>query len=345
MLQVTEEMMEENRCHIAAGHPTRLAGDSWGIGKLSNMVKLPNRKTDGNNQHAAFISTDLPEENWPWPTSSWEWRDRFAQRRKDYTLGLFWFAQNNSELPEHFRKAMLEWGLAKDEYPGYNGNFPRQVYVREGRRFEGVYFFTAKDALPTAPGKRPPLHAHSVTSSHYALDSHAARKRETGRAHLDGFVSYPTAVYTVPLGVMLPRDVKEPADRRFPYPVRTSVFAPCAWSLAGWRWGRRRALRLRWPSTAKCQCRMTLYRLQDLLIGQKATLVYYRDVRPDDTHFRLVQYMGLRGYLPEWNADLQGTVDEETLHCWSALCGFSLQSHSRQDITAGSAEHGFMSTL
>ena len=58
--------------------------------------------------------------------------------------------------------------------------FPRQVYVREGRRFDGVYFFTAKDALPTASGERPPLHANSVTASHYALDSHAARKGKLG---------------------------------------------------------------------------------------------------------------------------------------------------------------------
>lgn len=177
MLKVTDEMMEENRRHIAAGNPTKLPGDSWGIRKLSSIVKLPNQKTDGNNQHAAFISTDLPEENWPWPTSSWEWRDKFAKRLKDYTLGLFWFAQNDPELPEHFRKTMLEWGLAKDEYQD-NEYFPRQVYVREGRRFEGVYFFTAKDALPTASGERPPLHANSVTASHYALDSHAARKRK-----------------------------------------------------------------------------------------------------------------------------------------------------------------------
>lgn len=98
---------------------------------------------DGNNQHAAFLSTDLPEENWPWPTSSWEWRDKFAKRLKDYTLGLFWFAQHDPALPEHFRKDIAKWGLAKDEYQD-NENFPRQVYVREGRRFEGVYFSPPK---------------------------------------------------------------------------------------------------------------------------------------------------------------------------------------------------------
>ncbi|MDR2234322.1 MAG: FAD-dependent oxidoreductase, partial [Tannerella sp.] len=206
MQGVTPEMMEANRKHIAQGNPTQLPGDVWGIAKITNLVALPNGKTDANNQHWAFISTDLPEENWPWPTSNWDWRDRFAQRLQDYITGLVWFAQNDKALPEHFRKACLEWGFAKDEYTD-NNNFPRQVYVREGRRFVGEYYFTANDAIPVAPGQRPPLHANSITASHYALDSHAVRKREPGKIHLDGFLSYPSAVYTVPYGVIVPKGV------------------------------------------------------------------------------------------------------------------------------------------
>ena len=30
---------------------------------------------------------------------------------------------------------------------------------------------------------------------------------EKGRVHLDGFLSYPSAVYTVPYGVMVPKEV------------------------------------------------------------------------------------------------------------------------------------------
>lgn len=66
MRNVTDSMLEANRRHIAAGNITRLPGDSWGLRKISSIVLLPNGKTDANNQHGAFISTDLPEENWPW---------------------------------------------------------------------------------------------------------------------------------------------------------------------------------------------------------------------------------------------------------------------------------------
>ena len=196
-----------NRRRIEAGERTSAPGDVWGMAKVTSMTRLPNAKTDANNQHLALISTDLPEENQAWPTAGWAWRDRFAKRLRDYTLGLLWFAQHDEALPVHFREACLRWGLAADEYRD-NGGFPRQVYVREGRRLEGCHFFTAQDALPEAEGKRPPLHRSSVTASHYALDSHAVRKREPGRIHLDGFFSHPTAVYTVPYGVMVPRRVE-----------------------------------------------------------------------------------------------------------------------------------------
>ena len=151
-----------------------------GIGRVLNPVVLPNGKVDANNQHLNFLSSDLPEENWPWPTSGWDWRDRFARRLRDYTLGLVWFAQNDPAVPEDIRMRSREWGLAKSEFAD-NDHFPRQAYVREGRRVVGEYWFTARDAVPARPDGRPPIHADSITASHYALDSHAVRKREPGR--------------------------------------------------------------------------------------------------------------------------------------------------------------------
>ena len=329
MQQVTEAMMEENRKHILAGNPSKLPGDKWGIAKITNIVHVPNHKTDANNQHGVFVSTDLPEENWPWPTSSWEWRDKFAQRLREYTEGLFWFAQNDPELPTHFRKAAQEWGLAKDEYTD-NGHFPRQVYVREGRRFEGVYFFTANDAIPVTVGSRPPIHANSITASHYALDSHAVRKREQGRVHLDGFLSYPSAVYTVPYGVIVPKEVD---NLLLPVPVSGSHIGfstlrmePC-WMAMGQAAGIASALAI--DEKVKVQ-NVDIEQLQSALLDQKATLMYFKDVKYDSPYFRLVQYFGLHGYLPDWEARLQEPIDAQTFNEWKKRSGADLT-----DLKAG----------
>lgn len=302
MRDITPEMMERNRQHLLnGGERTITPWDSWGIEKLVTINTEPNGKTDANNQHAAFISTDLPEENWPWPTSSWEWRDRFAQRLRDYTLGLFWFAANDTALPAQFRREINRWGLSAQEYRD-NGNFPRQVYVREGRRFEGMYFFTAKDALPVTEGGRPPIHGNSITASHYALDSHAARKREKGRAHLDGFISYPTAVYTVPYGVIVPKDVE---NLLLPVPVSGSHIGfstlrmePC-WMALGQAAGAAAAIAIDGHIPVQ---NVPIDDLQDRLLQEKATLIYFDDMRPGDKGFIEAQKLGLKGKIPEWSA-------------------------------------------
>lgn len=323
MLKVTPAMMEENRRTLQKGGISIIPGDKWGIAKITNMVTLPNGKTDANNQHQSFLSTDLPEENWPWPTSGWDWRDKYAQRLKDYTLGLIWFAQNDKELPEQFRKAALEWGFAKDEYTD-NDNFPRQVYVREGRRFDGMYFFTAQDAVPVTPGNRPPRHSNSITASHYALDSHAVRKREEGRVHLDGFLSYPSAVYTVPYGVIVPKTID---NLLFPVPVSGSHIGfstlrmePC-WMALGQAAGVASSLAI--DNGVKVR-NVPLENLQKILLEQKVTLIYFKDVKPSDSDFAMVQRMGLKGYLPEWMANLDQPADKQTLEFWAKLSGKSL---------------------
>lgn len=321
---VTPEMMEENRKHIKAGNPTKIPGDVWGIAKITNIVHVPNMKTDANNQHATFLSTDLPEENWAWPTSSWEWRDKFAQRLREYIEGLFWFAQNEPELPVHFRKAAKEWGLAKDEYTD-NGNFPRQVYVREGRRFEGLYFFTANDALPQTIGGRPPVHASSITASHYALDSHAVRKREQGRVHLDGFLSYPSAVYTVPYGTIVPKEID---NLLLPVPVSGSHIGfstlrmePC-WMALGEAAGIASVIAIDKEVKMK---NIPVELLQTGLLDNKATLLYFKDVEYTSPHFKLVQILGLKGYLPEWEARLQDPIDAATLVQWKRASNLTLE--------------------
>lgn len=311
-------VIAENRRKILSGERTSAPGDVWGMAKLTSMTLLPNAKTDANNQHLALISTDLPEENWPWPTSDWEWRDRFAQRLKNYTLGLLWFAQNDNLLPPHFREACKQWGLAADEYPDNEG-FPRQVYVREGRRLEGLDFFKATDALPQANDARPPLHPSSVTASHYALDSHAVRKREAGKPLLEGFFSYPTEVYTVPYGVMVSKSVD---NLLFPVAASgshvgfsTLRMEPC-WMALGEAAGVAASISI---DNAKILKEIPIKKLQEKLLQHGATLVYFRDLNTSDPDFTRVQRMALLGYFPAWNAELDKALDQETATRWSKL--------------------------
>lgn len=290
---VTNAERNANKEAILSGGRTQIDGDPWGVDKLTNMVKLPNAKNDANNQHLAFISTDLPEENWEWPTASWEWRDTFAKRLRDYTEGLFWFASHDEALPKSFRDAVSQWGYAADEYAD-NENFPRQVYVREGRRFEGMYFFTANDAVIDPSTGKAPLHKNSITASHYNLDSHAHHKREPYRVHLDGFLTYDTPVYNVPYGVIVPKEV---TNLLLPVPVSgthigfsTLRMEPC-WMALGQAAGVAATLSIRNQTTVQD---VDISTLQDELLKQKVTLVYMPGHSPEDADFITLQKEALK---------------------------------------------------
>ncbi|MFP4173764.1 MAG: FAD-dependent oxidoreductase [Candidatus Hydrogenedentota bacterium] len=309
--------LEEDRIPVPNPDPEARGEMAFdGIGRITNMASVPNDKVDANNQHAAYISTNLPEENWPWPTASWDWRDQYMERLKHYIQGLVWFVQNDPELPEDFRERASEWGLSADEYTD-NDHWPRQLYVREGRRIKGQYTFTAHDALAEEGSPRPPIHQSSVTASHYPIDSHSVRKREPDRYHLDGFMSFGTEPYTVPFEVIAP---DAPLDNLLT-PVAVSAthaglgtlrMEPC-WMALGQAAGKAAAISLADGVPVTDVSRDTL---QDKLVEADAVLMYFRDVAPGDPHYAAVQYFGLRGLLEDWEADPDEPLSAETAEDW-----------------------------
>jgi hypothetical protein len=170
--------------------------------------------------------------------------------------------------------------------------------VREARRIVGGYTFSARDTLPVGPGLRPPVHPDSVTGSHYEIDSHACRKREPGRVHLDGFISYPTAPYTVPYRIMVP----EMVDGLL-VPVAVSAthigygslrMEPC-WMALGEAAGLAAVLSQRADTAVRD---LPVPELQERLLDHGAVLAYVSDVAIADPRFRAVQRLVLQGRVP-----------------------------------------------
>ncbi|MBV6655715.1 MAG: FAD-dependent oxidoreductase, partial [Mameliella sp.] len=304
---------------FATGVKMRFRQYSAGIKSVVNIVDLPNGKTDANNHHNALISTDLPEENWPWPSSGWAWRDRFAQRLKAYTLGFLWFCQNDEALPLWFRKDCRQWGLSRSEYQD-NDHFPRQVYVREGRRLSGQYVFTANDVM-SDNGDRPKVHPDSITSSHYALDSHACRKREPGKPLLEGIFSYQVKPFTVPFRIMVPKTIK---NLLCPVPASASHvgFAtlrmePCWMALgqaAGVACGVMAKNNLTLPS-------IDYKEIQEELLQQQVKLIHYADVPVSHKYFKAIQQLGLTGKLIEWKLMPDDPITKEQAGDWCRKFG------------------------
>jgi hypothetical protein len=192
-----------------------------------------------------------------------------------------------------------------------------------------MYFFKAGDALPQNEDGRPPHHSTSVTASHYALDSHAVLKREPGRVHLDGFFSYPTAVYMVPYEVMVPKRVE---NLLFPVAVSgshvgfsTIRMEPC-WMALGEAAGTAAALAV---NESKNVRDVPIDQLQEKLLQHGATLIYYRDLKTDDPDFALVQRLALRGFFPDWDAGLDKVLDESTAKLWSVFSGKPIVSDGK----------------
>ncbi len=79
---------------------------------------------------------------------------------------------------------------------------------------------------------------------------------------------------------------------------------------------------------------VSISKLQDKLIQQKATLIYFRDLEITDPDFKIVQYMALKGYLPEWDANLKGILDDNTALNWMELSkiNFEYKNKTRGEV-------------
>jgi hypothetical protein len=160
---------------------------------------IPNHKTDVNNHGP--MSFDNIGYNYDYPEASYERRRKIIKEHEAYQKGWLYFIANDPRVPQDVREKMHRWGLARDEFQD-NGNWPRQIYVREARRMIGHYVMTENELLKKRPTPEP------VGMGSYTIDSHNVQRYVTPEGYVqnEGDIGVSTrGPYQIAYGSLVPK--------------------------------------------------------------------------------------------------------------------------------------------
>ena len=275
----------------------------------------PNGKLTGNGHIEAVTSLNLAEYICDWPDGDWAVRDGLYRLYRDYTEGLWWFLQHDPAVPWLVREEALCYGLATDEYPE-NDHFPPQLYIRQARRIVGRHTFTEHDAVPTGDRIRPHIHPDAIAVCDHNFDCHPCRNRggdgtvraEDGFELVEGVMwfrnklkSY-NRVTTVPYRCIVPEAVDGllvPVGLSASHVGFTALRMEPLWMATGQAAGVAAAQAIA-ANTAPAN--IDVPALQNALLNQGQTLVYFDDLEPDDPDFKSVQRAAVDGDCPVYDA-------------------------------------------
>ncbi len=289
-------------------------GVLWHPMEVVSLVKLPQQKFDANNTPGPFPSTDFIGANYDYPDADWHRRDEIARAHRNYIVGLLYFLQTDTRLPNEFRVAAQHWSLAADEFADHE-NFPPQLYVREARRIVGEYIFTEHDARPLLPGRRAPVHEDSIAVAEYPIDSHATTPRDPQQPYVhEGFFYLPgvTVPSHVPYRVLLPRAPVENllvcgAVSATHIGFGTLRLEP-VWMALGQAAGVAAHLALERGVPLR---KVPVDELQKVLLEQKQVIAFFHDLpSPETPEFAAVQFFAVRGFFDTYEVRAQELVDE-----------------------------------
>jgi hypothetical protein len=148
-------------------------------------ANIPHGKTDLGAWHD--LSHNLYGMNAGYPNGSYKDRRQIFDQHKTFTQGLFYFLANDPEvasLDSSLQNTWKQWGLCKDEFTG-NLGWPRQFYIRDGRRMVSGYVITEHHTQRSDP---VPVE-DPVAVACWPPDLHSARRIvRDGCAYNEGFV-------------------------------------------------------------------------------------------------------------------------------------------------------------
>ena len=168
------------------------------VGQLMNPVRMPNGKTDTNNNGA--FSTDHIGGNWDYPEADPATREKIRLDHVAYVQGFLYFLANDPRVPATLHDEMARWGLARDEFADTD-HWPHQLYVREARRMLGSFVMTQADIMDDR------IKPDSVGLGSYNTDSHHVQRvvMPDGSALNEGDFQVRVSPYAIPYRSLVPK--------------------------------------------------------------------------------------------------------------------------------------------
>ncbi|QDU80696.1 FAD dependent oxidoreductase [Polystyrenella longa] len=174
-----------------------------------SVTNIPNQKTDVNINPRP-LAFPFPEMNKGYIEGDEATRKQICDNHRNIVLGLIWFLQNDSEVPDAHRKIAREYYFPHDEFTD-NAGFPFQMYIREGRRLIGEYTLIEQDITGYGENREPKRYEDSIAVGEFPIDSFPCQKKQPGdTVVLEGYLGlldHITRPYEIPYRIMVPQKV------------------------------------------------------------------------------------------------------------------------------------------
>ncbi|CAN5223761.1 FAD-dependent oxidoreductase [soil metagenome] len=261
----------------------------------AHLPPLPNGKHDINDVSRGLVRLSLPELSAAWPTGGPATRRRIYHQHVLHNIGMLYFLQNDPAVPSAIREEARQWGFCRDEYPD-NGHLPEQLYVREGRRLQGLHVFTEHDTAHAENDARAVLHTDAIAMGDYGPNCHGTGHDGPllGGKHTGEFYK-PVPPYQIPYGTIVPNKL---TNLLVPVAASSSHVGFCAlrlepiWMSLGQAAGH--AAHLAASSGSPVQA-VAPAAVQSRLHAEGAATLYLSDVPPSSPDFAAVQWWGTAG--------------------------------------------------
>jgi hypothetical protein len=240
-------------------------------GKLPNNKYMINWPTKGNDIYLNVIEMSREE------------RNTALLKAKNYTLQFVYYIQNDL--------GYKHLGLADDEFKTAD-LLAYAPYHREGRRLKGVSFFTYNDVAEPYNQKEA-YYKTGISVGDYPVDHH---HKQNPNAPNVGFPPVPS--YSIPLGALIPEKVNGliVSDKAISVSnlINGATRLQPVVLLTGQAAGTLAALTVKENKEVR---EVSIRKVQQSLLNQKAYITPLFDVKPTDANFETIQKIVATGIL------------------------------------------------